>query len=62
MHWAVAQLGVGQTELEAVGLFEKLFSIGAARSCRGEEKVWQSERANRGRMLKLRARRVWGSN
>ncbi|CAK9047387.1 unnamed protein product [Durusdinium trenchii] len=39
LHWAVAQLGVGQTELEAVGLFEKLFSIGAARSCRGEEKV-----------------------
>ncbi|CAK9011906.1 unnamed protein product [Durusdinium trenchii] len=28
LHWAVAQLGVGQTELEAVGLFEKLFSIG----------------------------------
>ena len=28
LHWAVAQLGVGQTELEPVSFWEKVFSIG----------------------------------
>ena len=30
LHWAVAQLGVGQTEIEAVSLPERIFSILAA--------------------------------